>query len=148
MLISELRDECGKFIYVKHFVFYIVDSWEQESVPLKFCIRCVLLHFSYPSRWVFLSEIRGRKWCPVRKAELDTKIFYVADEDCRMYHHIITVQDSVSQFLFRRRTCVRRPAAASSHGLWWAKRQRFLPSTASHSRRDGIVFVARNSACE
>ena len=55
--------------------------------------------------------------CPVRKAELDTKIFYVADEDCRMYHHIITVQDSVSQFLFRRRTCVRRPAAASSHGL-------------------------------
>ena len=86
--------------------------------------------------------------CPVRKAELDTKIFYVADEDCRMYHHIITVQDSVSQFLFRRRTCVRRPAAASSHGLWWAKRQRFLPSTASHSRRDGIVFVARNSSCE
>jgi len=43
----------------------------------------------------------GRKYgaenvCPARKAELDTKIFYVADEDCRMYHHILTVQESVS----------------------------------------------------
>ena len=93
-------------------------------------------------------KYRPENVCCARKAELDTKIFYVADEVCRMYHHILTVQESVSQFLFRRRTWIRRPVAASSHGLWWAKRLLFLPSTASHSRRDGIVFVARNSSCE
>ena len=34
--------------------------------------------------------------CRARKAEPETKIFYVADEDCRIYHHILTVQESVS----------------------------------------------------
>ena len=55
--------------------------------------------------------------CRARKEEPETKIFYVADEDCRIYHHILTVQESASQLLFRRRTCIRRPVAASSHGL-------------------------------
>ena len=39
-------------------------------IRLRLGFRCVLLHFSYPSCWVFLLEIRGRKWvsCTERRA--------------------------------------------------------------------------------
>ena len=72
--------------------------------------------------------------CCARKAELVTKIFYVADEVCRMYHHILTVQESVSQSVFIPATDVYTPTCGSIQP--WS----LMSQAAAISPFDGFSF--------